>query len=135
MAVDKQSKKDARIQQIQNQMAALQSQIGEIQEEDIVKIKWHPQRSDQKNQIKLSDGSYLVGLPDTVLDESDPQARVLLAVLGEVLTLREQLAAIHRHVGTINRPDMSPVPELKNEAVAFKDAVTTEAVKESLAKQ
>lgn len=121
--------KDQRIKQIQNQMTALQEKLGEIEEEELVKIKWYPQRSHSKNnQVRLSDGSFIVGLPETVLDEADAQARVVLAMLGEILTLREQLAAIQNHIGSTNRQPMSPVPELKDEAVAFKDGVVNQTI-------
>jgi len=116
---------DERIRQIQQQMSALQEQIGEIEDEGVIKVPWHPRRS-EKTGIGLSDGSFIVGLPDTVMNESDPQARVVLAILGEVLTLRDEVVALRKQVGG-QRPEMTASPELKGEALAFKDGVVAEA--------
>lgn len=118
-----------RVRQLQNQMRALQEKMNDIEEEDIVKVKWHPLRTG-KVEVHLSDGSILTNLPDTVMDETDPQARVVLAMLGELLTLREEVANIRAHIGG-NRAPMTPAPELKGEATAFKDSVTAQAAREN----
>ena len=121
--------KDERIRRIQQQMNALAEQVENIEEEDIVKIPWHPRRGD-KTGILLSDGSFIVGVPETVVQETDPQARVVLAIFGEVLQLRDEVRALRQQVGG-QRPDMSSSPELRGEATAFKDGVVAGAEKEN----
>lgn len=120
-------KSEDRIDRIKQQMDLLQSQIGEIQEEDVVKIPWHPRRG-EKNAVQLSDGSFITGLPEVVTEETDPQARIVLAIFGELLTLRDEVIALRKQVGG-QRADMTGSPELAGEAAAFKDGVVATAEK------
>jgi hypothetical protein len=110
-------------------MNALQEQVENIEEEDIVKVPWHPRRGD-KTGIALSDGSFIIGVPETVVQEIDPQARVVLAIFGEVLTLRDEVRALRKQVGG-PRPEMTGSPELKGEATAFRDGVVAGAEKDN----
>jgi len=120
--------KDDRIRRIQQQMTALAEQVENIEEEDILKVPWWPRRGD-KTGVALSDGSFIVGVPETVEQETDPQARVVLAIFGELLQLREEVRALRKQVGG-PRPDMTGSPDLKGDAAAFRDGVVAGAEKD-----
>jgi hypothetical protein len=122
--------KDDRIRRIQQQMNALQEQVENIEEEDILKVPWHPLRGD-KTGVALSDGSFIVGLPETVELETDPQARVVLAIFGELLQLRDEVRALRKQVGGA-RPEMTGSPQLSGEAASFKDGVVASAEKDKV---
>ncbi len=122
--------KDERLRQIQQQMTALQEQVENIEEEDILKVPWHPRRGD-KTGVALSDGSFIVGLPETVELETDPQARVVLAIFGELLQLRDEVRALRKQVGG-PRPEMTGSPQLGGDAASFKDSVVATAEKEKI---
>lgn len=91
-----------------------------------VDINWHPM-TNSGNEVQLSDGTYLVGLPDTVMGEPDPGARVVLALLGEVLGLRarlEQLEARPQQPAPPPPGQMGqPVRELQANAAQFRESV------------
>ena len=96
------------------------------QESKRVDILWHPQ-TNTKNEVQLSDGTWLTGIPNTVMDEPDPAGRVVLALLGEVLTLRAKIEQLEARPvappppppGQVGRP----VPELQANAQQFRQAV------------
>lgn len=92
------------------------------QESDAMIVRWRPLRN-SSNEIELSDGTRLAGLPDDVDGEPDPQAKVILCLLAEILTLRERLDAMEQKVSVVGRPSNTPVPELQGEARAFREKV------------
>lgn len=105
---------------------------GQQQDQDIVVVRWRPARN-SVNEIELSDGTRLAGLPDDVDGEPDPQAKVILCLLGEILTLRERLDAMEQKVSAASRPPMTPVPELQEEARSFREKAQADASAENSA--
>jgi len=106
----------------------------EPQQVERVNVQWYP-HSNSRNEIQLSDGTYLVGIPDTVMSEPDEGSRVVLALLGEVLMLRSRIEQLEaRPVAPPPPPPGqmgSPVPELQGDAKSFREQAIAETAKQT----
>lgn len=98
-------------------------------QEEIPTIRWYPLRH-SNNEIYLSDGLRILGLPDDVMGEPDPQSRIVLALLGEIMTISDRVALLEQKIEAASRPNDTPVPELRGEAAAFRNQAEVDAAKE-----
>jgi len=55
-------------------------------------VRWHPGRN-SKIQIELTD-CIIVGIPDDIAGEPDPQAKVVAALFSEILSLSQRISAL-----------------------------------------
>ena len=103
------------------------------EQRDVVTVRWQPTRN-TPNEVELSDGTILAGLPDDVEGEPDASAKVVLALLGEILTLRDRLDFIEQKIGGALQPTDTPIPELQGEAQAFREQAQAQAEAENAGK-
>jgi len=102
-------------------------------------IRWQPPRSKSQVEVELTD-SVIVGLPETLSDEHDPMARVVLAWLAEILALREQVVGgvspagidpnVEARLGILERILVDQQQSLSAGARAMTDAAHLQAAKE-----
>lgn len=67
-------------------------------------IRWHPGRN-SKLIIEFED-AFLAGLPDSIEQEPDPQAKVIAVLLSEILSLRGRLDQLEQ--GATPNADLEP---------------------------
>lgn len=82
---------------------------------------WEP-RYNSDIAIEL-DGCIIYGVPEYIEQESDSQGKILLALLGEILTLRDRLDRLESAAAR---------GELKSQVQAMKDAAVLSALKENM---
>lgn len=93
-------------------------------------VKWQPHRRNPDGppiQIELTD-CILDGLPADVAHESEPMSKVVLCLLAELLTLREELESLKQGGGA------SPQPQQPQSAQDFMSGEMARAMQEAAAK-
>lgn len=76
------------------QPASLQDAASSKQDPDKPKVRWHPGRNSQL-EIELED-SIVTNLIESFDQESDPQAKVVAALLSEILSLRARVSHLEQ---------------------------------------
>jgi hypothetical protein len=104
------------MQQGQNQFAAY------TPPKEVVKdvFRWHPGRNSDI-QIELSD-CIIAGIPETIVAEPDPQAKIVLALFSEILALRDRLARLEAAGGEAQLPPDLMARLHRVEAATFEQA-------------